>query len=341
VTADADLLVAGGGPVGLAVAIHARLRGLTVLLAEPREGPIDKACGEGLMPGALAELALLGAEPPGWALHGVSYLDGRRRADHLFGGSPGRGVRRTTLSAALIARAESLGVVRIPARVEGIRQDGESVVAAGVSARYLVGADGLHSTVRRLAGLERSRGRGRRYGLRRHFRVAPWSHLIEVHWSAGLEAYVTPVADDTVGVALLGRQGTGFDEAIAELPALADRLADAPPASALRGAGPFAQRTSRRVAGRVLLAGDASGYVDAITGEGLRVGWAQARALAECLADDDPGRYERRWREGTRSFRLLTGGLVVLASSPLRRTIVPLAGALPGVYGGIVERLAR
>jgi flavin-dependent dehydrogenase len=91
----------------------------------------------------------------------------------------------------------------------------------------------------------------------------------------------------------------------------------------------------------VLLVGDASGYVDAITGEGLRLGLAQARAAVASVAEGRPERYDREWRRISRDFRVLTTALVAAANSPLRRTIVPLARALPTVFGAVVERLAR
>ena len=81
--------------------VTARASGLDVLVVEPREGPIDKACGEGLMPGALAALSALGVDPAGHELAGIAYLDATRTAEHRFGVRAGRGVRRTVLHAAL------------------------------------------------------------------------------------------------------------------------------------------------------------------------------------------------------------------------------------------------
>ena len=341
---EVDVLVAGGGPVGLAAAIEARLAGLSVVVVEPREGEIDKACGEGLMPGALPLLARLGVDPAGMPLRGVSYLSagrgGARRADHRFATGEGRGVRRTVLQQALAERAAELGVRRVVGKVTTVSQDASSVTAAGIRSSWLLGCDGLHSGVRREIGVERRATRGRRFGLRRHFRVEPWSDLIEVHWSAGVEAYVTPVDTRTVGVALLGRQGMDFARELGAIEALAC-LGGAEPASALRGAGALRQGTTRRTSGRVLLVGDASGYVDAITGEGLRLGFAQATAAVASVVAGRPELYEREWTRITRDFRVLTSGLVAAASSPLRPAIVPLAVALPRVYGGVVERLAR
>jgi flavin-dependent dehydrogenase len=456
-----DVLVVGGGPVGLATAIRCALAGLSVTVAEPRAAPVDKACGEGVMPAAVRRLAALGVTPDGYPLRGIRYLDAGHRADAPFRHGDGLGVRRTVLHAALAARAAALGIPVIPARVTTFERHTEHVTAAGVEARYLVAADGLHSTIRRL--LERETlgpGRGSRsplprYGLRRHFRVAPWTDLVEVYWTPAAEAYVTPVAADVVGIGLLfgrpqdggaaGRDGGGSledgqlrggplgseqpadelggdgrlggepgrgapgraapvragtgddgtrDEAggggtreagghggtrvetdsdgtreatgragtrvtaagdgtrvtaggdfaarLAAFPALRERLGDAPPASEVRGAGPMRQNVRRRVYGRVLLVGDASGYVDALTGEGIGVGLAQAEALAACLAADRPADYERAWRRASGPAWRFTAGLLWSRNQPLLGPrIVPAAQHLPWLFTALVNHAAQ
>lgn len=343
---DVDVAVVGAGPVGLAAAIEARLAGLNVVVIEPRSFPIDKACGEGLMPGAVTALARLGVYPEGSPIAGFHYTDGRRSADYRFRGHAGLGVRRTALHDALARRAEELGVKRMDARVTAVVQNEEGVTAGDVRASWLLACDGLHSTVRRLAGLERSgpAAARRRFGLRRHYSIEPWTDLVEVHWTAGAEVYVTPLAGGVVGVAVLGPQHTDFDETLDRIPELRTRLRSAPSVDTLRGAGPLMQRTAARSAGRVLLLGDASGYVDALTGEGIRVGLAHARAAVSAITQGGttPGlRYGREWSRVSRDFRVLTSGLLTVAQSPARPLIVPAARALPRVFGAVVERLAR
>ena len=130
------------------------------------------------MPGGLAELAALGVNPAGMPFRGIAYLDGRHRAEAVFRTGIGRGIRRTTLHAALAARAREVGTEWLAVKVTGVEQDNTGVSAAGVRARYLVGADGLHSAVRRAAGIAATVGSPRRVGLRRHYTVAAWSEFV-------------------------------------------------------------------------------------------------------------------------------------------------------------------
>jgi len=342
-----DVAIVGGGPVGLAAAIEARLAGLSVVVIEQRDGTIDKACGEGLMPGALPILARLGVDPLGMPITGITYIQGGRRVTHRFAGSSGRGVRRTTLHTALADRAAELGASRITAKVESIEQTDEvaslrAVDGHEVLANYVLACDGLHSTVAALVGLARpAPRRGRRYGVRQHYAMRPWGDTVEVYYAPTAELYVTPITENEVGIAVLGPRNTDFDAVIAQVPRVSTRLAGQQVLGTRRGAGPFRQRTSARVAGRVLLVGDASGYVDAITGEGLRLGFAQAAEAVRCIVADRPRDYERAWRRVTRDFRVTTSVLVFFATSPLRRLIVPVAAALPGRFGAVVDGLAR
>jgi flavin-dependent dehydrogenase len=336
-----DLLVVGGGPAGLATAIHGARAGLDVAVIERRSGPIDKACGEGLMPHTLRQLDRLGVQPQGKPFRGISYTDGVRHVDAPFSFGAGRGVPRTSLHGALLDAATDAGVQIVHEQVGEISQDATSVRAQHLRARYLVAADGLHSPIRRSLGLERPSPGPRRWGIRRHVQTAPWSDYVEVHWAAGAEAYVTPVGDDCVGIALLSSRRGGFDCHIEEFPTLRDRIAGHPH-SPDRAAGPLRQKVSHRSAGRVLLVGDAAGYVDALTGEGLGLAFGAADLLVKCVLADRPDDYDRQWRRLTRRYRALTAALLAAsAHAPLRSGIVPAAHRLPNLFGRLVNALAQ
>jgi flavin-dependent dehydrogenase len=336
-----DLLVVGGGPAGLATALYGAKAGLEVVVVERRSGAIDKACGEGLMPHTLRHLERLGVHPHGKPLRGISYRDGRRHAEAPFRHGRGRGVRRTVLHGALLDAAISAGVHICQDEAGEILQDAFSVRAGHRRARYLAAADGLHSPIRRTLGLEQTSPGPRRWGIRRHVQMAPWSDYVEVHWASGAEAYVTPVADDCVGVAMLTSRRGGFDCHLEEFPALRDRI-DAQPHESDRAAGPLRQRVSSRTAGRVMLVGDAAGYVDALTGEGLGLAFGAAELLVKAVVAERPQDYDRQWRQMTRRYRMLTAALLGASGyAPLRSRLVPAAAAMPTVFKGVVNLLAQ
>lgn len=354
-----DVLVIGGGPVGLATSLYAAQLGLDVTVLEPRLGPhpatavIDKACGEGIMPGGLRALATVGVDPLGLSLKGIRYVGVGRSVETSFRDGPGRGVRRTALHRALVEAVDRAGVEVAPLSADLISQDGRGVTVATrqqrggrgttLRARYVVAADGLHSPTRRALGLEvpaRPRARAR-HGLRRHSAIPPWSEHVEVHWSDAGEAYVTPVSAGVVGVAVLTDRRAPFDELLRSFPELCERLDGAPSASRVMGAGPFRQKAIRRVADRVLLVGDASGYIDALTGEGIAVGVAQAREAVRAVAAGDPAAYEAAWRRVTWRSAALTQVLVQATRARWgRRLIVPTAERLPGLFRWAVDELA-
>ncbi len=295
------------------------------------------------MPGAVKALSELGVQPQGQTIRGIRYTDGHRAVDAGFRHGDGMGVRRTTLQALLMEAAQDAGVEVVTSRAVDVRPGADGVSVDGRRARYLAVADGLHSPIRRQLGLERAfnPAKAPRWGTRQHFAIAPWTDLVEVHWGTRAEAYVTPVGPDMVGVAVLSSVQAPFAQQLDAFPELRDRLPDIGVTS-VRGAGPLRQRTSARVAGRVLLVGDAAGYVDALTGEGIAVALACARALVDCVVADDPGAYERRWLSASRRYRTITSSLLWARNQPLLASrIVPLAARLPRVFGAAVQQIAH
>jgi flavin-dependent dehydrogenase len=183
------------------------------------------------------------------------------------------------------------------APVGGISPHGASVAGESVPARWIVGADGYHSRVRRWAGFAAESPASQRFGFRIHFRVAPWSEYMELHWGAGCQIYVTPIGPREVCAAVISRNARlRLDAALERFPQLAARLAGAPRATTERGSVTANRRLPRVYRGNLALVGDASGSVDAITGEGLCLSFHQAIALADSLASGDLAPYQAAHR---------------------------------------------
>jgi flavin-dependent dehydrogenase len=350
-TPEVDLVVAGAGPAGLAAASYAARAGMNVVVLDPHHGVIDKACGEGIMPGGVEALDDLGIRPVGIPFLGIRYADAFDSELHAFGKFPeghGLGVRRTVLQATMKARAAALGVRFEEGRVRSFEQLRDGVLVNEVlHTRWLIGADGLRSRIRRFLGVERSGRKCSRLGLRRHYAVPPWSEWVEVYFGDHAEAYVTPVDPGLVGVAFLFESGAGadrqfFDEMLEQFPVLAGRLSYAPVASRLRGAGPFEQRVARRVVGNVMLVGDAAGYVDPLTGDGIALGLATARAAVTSLLESAPSAYEARYQRITRRYAIVTSLLLAIARRRrLHRPVLRAARTLPHVFDDVLGMLGH
>jgi len=343
---NAELAIVGGGPTGLGASIIAALAGFHPVVFEPKEGIIDKACGEGLMPAGLDHLLRMGVNPKGREFVGIRYLDGisGRGPEGRFG-SPGRGVRRLELHRALLERAQELGVKFVHAKVQDLEQSANQVTlvttAGSWNAKHVIAADGLHSRIRRKLGIESKTPKFKRYGVRRHYQLEPWSDFVEVYWIDGAEAYVTPVSDSCVGIAMLFEPRSDFDELLAQFPALQDKILDAPFASQDQGAGPFEQRLPRHSQGRVLLCGDAAGYLDPLTGEGIAMGLASAQAAVECIVADDVLGYDDAYKRVTAPYYRNATNLLAFTRSRTMQRVMLSALRLPHLFDGILGQVAK
>jgi 2-polyprenyl-6-methoxyphenol hydroxylase-like FAD-dependent oxidoreductase len=361
-----DVAVVGAGPAGLAVGIEAARRGLSVAVFE-RAGPsLDKACGEGIMPAGVMALERLGVrallpEAECREFRGVCYVD----ADGVSaeGRLPGvaLAVRRTALVGAMAHRAKELGVdLRYRCELAAHRRTADAVQLESdrgrETARMLVAADGLGSRLRREEGLEVPCRGARRFGLRRHFARTPWSSNVEVHLGDGAEAYVTPVSEACVGVAFLWREA--LDPPTPEplwvrlerkFPRLVELLQHASPSSAIRGAGPLERASRARTRDRFALVGDAAGYVDAITGDGISLSLRSAEALARVLPDAlvrgadrrALAPYEREFARLFRSYALVTRLVLALARrTRARRRALVLLRRYPRLFDALLSWVA-
>jgi flavin-dependent dehydrogenase len=354
-----DAFVVGGGPAGLAAAIALRQRGAEVTVADALEPPIDKACGEGIMPDSLQELARLGVHldsSHGVEVRGVRFCDelSTVSADFPTGHFPngrGIGVRRLTLHRQLVDRATEIGVRMLwGSRITLRRGEPVSIAGKPVSYRYLIGADGQSSRVRSWAGLDQGRLLTQRFGLRVHFRVAPWSPYIEVHWGVFGQAYVTPVGNDEVCVVAMAHslKDKSFEQMIDGLPSLKEKLRDAEPVSRERGSVTTTCTLKRVTRDRIALVGDASGSADAITGEGLAMGFRQAMLLAEAVSREDLAVYQAGHASLLRLPQTMARVLLLMDRwRAVRRKTLRILASEPHLFDGLLrvhigeERRAR
>ena len=340
----ADVFVIGGGPAGLAAAIAARKRAFTVTLADGCEPPIDKACGEGLMPGTLAALRDLNVHLPaglGCRLRGIRFVEGHTQVAAQFPGGEGIGIRRVVLHELLIKKAQECGVELLwKTPVVGIESDGVRLKDEVVRARWVVGADGGQSRVRRWARLDSATVNGCRLANRRHYRVPPWSEFTEVYWGPRVQAYVTPISEAEICLVTMGEttEDADFDHTLSNLPELRGRLANAQLCNRERGAVSSIEALGRVSRGRVALVGDASGGVDAITGEGLRLAFRQAAAVAEAIEARDLRRYERAHRR-LAGRPLWTGRLLLVLAryGKMRSKTMAMLSRNPDLFARLLE----
>jgi len=308
-----DIFIVGGGPAGLAAAIAARLKGFDVVVADAAEPPIDKACGEGLMPDSIEALLRLGVaiDPEqSFAFRGIRFLGAGGSVAADFPRGHGIALRRVRLHQFLIDRAQEVGVRLLwRTHVTGV---------GDIRARWIIGADGENSRVRRWAGLNGASSESFRYGFRRHYRVAAWSDFMEVYWGPDrCQMYVTPVGNDEACIALITRDPhMRLNDAMPLFPELARRIERAPIVDSDRGAVTATRRLRRVFRGNIALIGDASGSVDAITGEGLGLAFRQSLALADALVAGDLDQYQAAHRRLARRPAFMAQLMLLLDRFP-------------------------
>jgi len=342
VTKRSEVIVVGAGPAGIVAAIAARRHGLQAIVLDARMPPIDKPCGEGILPQGVAALRALGISLPPegtFPFRGIRFVDEEHSARADFAGAAGFAVRRIKLHQLLVNHAIEIGVeVRWGARVTQIDKETVTTAKERLSYRWLIGADGQNSQVRKWAGLDPRTVRRKRFGFCSHFQVRPWSDVAEVHWARDCQIFITPMAGREVGVAVLSRDpGLRIVRALSRFPILAEKLQGATQTTRELG-----DTTSLRILpavarGRVALVGDASGTVDAVTGHGLSLSFQQSIPLAEAMRIDDLAHYQHGHKNISAVPITMTRLMLLMGGSDwIRRRTIRLFQKSPSLFAKLL-----
>jgi flavin-dependent dehydrogenase len=207
VATGAEVLIVGAGPAGIATAIAASQKGLRATVVDARKPPIDKPCGEGLLPEGVAALQQLGIwldSSVAFPIAGLRFSDETSSACGKITRGAAFGLRRSVLHELLVRRATELGVTfRWGTRVTELTSSSARLDGALFPFHWLVGADGQKSMIRKWSGLGPRRMRSARFGFRCHYAIPPWSDFVEVYWGEHCQIYVTPTGPDEICLAVL------------------------------------------------------------------------------------------------------------------------------------------
>lgn len=339
---QSDVVVVGAGPAGLATAIAASRKGLRSVVVDCRKPPVEKVCGEGLLPQAISSLYKIGvrlADHLGHPFTGIRFSDASSSVTAAIPRGEARGLRRSELHHLLVERATRAGVRFMwGARLSEVDDRSMKAGDERISYQWLVGADGQNSIVRKWANLSSRRPARRRYGFRRHYSVAPWSSVVETHWGDGCQLIVTPTGREEICVVLLTRNPRlRIGAALGNFPEVAARLHKAEPVSAEAGMATSLGRLPAVTRGRVALVGDASCTIDGIAGQGLCLAFQQAYALAEALAKEDMRYYEAAHRKISRMPVRMTRLLLLMdRSARVRRRALRLFAQRPALFARLI-----
>jgi flavin-dependent dehydrogenase len=304
-----DVVIAGGGPAGSTCARELARRGFAVTLVERSVFPRRKVCGEYLNTGAVRLLDDLGTgaavRAAAFPLRGIRLVPPGAPAVELPFPGTALALARETLDAILLDAARASGVTVLRAHVEDVLREGERAVGFVVReedggrrelrARFVVGADGSGSLVARKLGLARpSRGK-RRFAIGGHYRgFGDLDGYVEMYVGSGAYFAINPLGAERANVMvvvpdrLLAEWTGAVDEGVrgcaADLGRGVRSFEGTQRIGPRASTGPLAFDVVSAAAPGALLVGDASGFLNPFTGQGVFLALRTARAAAETLA---------------------------------------------------------
>ena len=315
------VLIVGGGPAGLMSAIILNSKGCDVTVIDKKIWPIDKVCGEGIMPNGVEILKkhnLLNKFNPELSrkFKGIAYLDQKFfNANFMIG--EGFVIRRTELSRVLYEECLSRKIKMISdcELVEYSESKSLQVYVRDNKSKdnyilgdfdYLVGCDGLRSKVRKLGDFKTTKLRKQnRIGARVHYPIKAWSDKVEVYWNDYIECYVAPISGDIVEFIFCwnkdrlnihkGTSEQTLKDLFSYFPQLEKRVNKIEAITKFELMGSFALKSNDVIKKKVILIGDSLAFLDPITGEGLSLAFEESDLLGKYFFDLDNDKSKQKF----------------------------------------------
>lgn len=342
-----DVAIIGAGPAGIASAISLAQQGLKIALLEKNAGPQGKACGEGILPLGVKQIEALGIldlipTKQRAIIKGINYNLGKINAQAYFLQGSGLGINRLTLSNAFFNKIKNYSNIELLTQHKFISLDGSTLVfkekekIGKLKANFIIGADGLRSTVKNYIETKEKESKWQRYALSAHFSIKPWSNMVEIFLKDKAEAYVTPTGPEEINLVLMWHKNkidksfkgeALFWHILEQFEELAPYFCPSKLKHPPFATGPFHSRPTKIFEmPNIALAGDAAGYIDPLSGEGINIGLFSGRLLGQIAGSalkekrlplfNEFKRYQNELHRYSLGHTILTYGLLNAQKSP-------------------------
>ncbi len=356
-----NIAIIGAGPAGLSTAIALAQKGQLVSIFDKASLPINKVCGEGILPTGVKYLTnIIGVEfiskIESYPFKGIKYIDSNGTiAIGEFNNSKGFGIKRLKLAQALYSLCKTFPNITFyenhklitlkssPKQLEfTVENSLDKSTKTFADFNYLIGADGRLSTVRNLISNKGKKPTSlKRKGARLYIATPPWTNMVEVYWANNIEAYVTPNSHKSIGIMFswdLKNFKANEDTLLSFFPTLKEKIDNKERQGPLMYIGNFAHQSQEASVDNIAFIGDAVVFMDGVTGEGLSLAFEAANLLSESIINDDLISYNIDIKKLKNKYIVITNLALLLTQHKfLRKCIIKLFSLFPTIFRFVLK----